>query len=204
MKAVKERLRKALTEAGFPLMDEDPRAFWFKFATVTREGWTGQKLDITTWEDETSFISWAMQVVEVLSISLIFVLLVIMSFGIVITLWIAIRERTREVGTLRAIGMQRQGVMTMFLVESFILASVATVVGAALGLFACGGLNALHVQVPLTVQFFLMSNHLHLLVDAISMSLSIAIIVAVAMIVSLLPSLLAARLKPVTAMHHVG
>ena len=34
-------------------------------------------------------------------------LLVIIAVGIMNTLWIAIRERTREIGTLRAIGMQR-------------------------------------------------------------------------------------------------
>ena len=42
MKPVQERLRKVLSEAGFGIMDDDPKAFWFKFATVTREAWTGQ------------------------------------------------------------------------------------------------------------------------------------------------------------------
>ena len=35
-----------LADAGYQLMDNDPRAFWMKFDVVNREGWTGQKLDI--------------------------------------------------------------------------------------------------------------------------------------------------------------
>ena len=40
------------------------------------------------------------------------------SIGIMNTMWIAIRERTREIGTLRAIGMQRRAVLWMFLLEA--------------------------------------------------------------------------------------
>ena len=49
---------RVLAAAGYRVMDADPRAFWEKFETVNREGWTGQKLDVTTWEDEISFIQW--------------------------------------------------------------------------------------------------------------------------------------------------
>jgi ABC-type antimicrobial peptide transport system permease subunit len=90
-------------------MDPDPRAFWFKFETVNREGWTGQKLDVTTWEDEISFIQWTVTAITWLSYTLIGILLVIIVVGLMNTMWISIRERTREIGTLRAIGMQRPG-----------------------------------------------------------------------------------------------
>lgn len=50
--AVQARLRQVLEREGFALMDNDPRAFWMKFEVVNRENWTGQKLDITNWEDE--------------------------------------------------------------------------------------------------------------------------------------------------------
>jgi ABC-type lipoprotein release transport system permease subunit len=201
---VQERLRVVLAKAGYQIMDADPAAFWFKFPQVTREAWTGQKLDITNWEDETSFLKWTITTVQVLSGALIFILLVIISVGIMNTLWIAIRERTREVGTLRAIGMQRTRVMAMFLIEALVLALGATAVGAAVGFLACVGVNAAHVEVPVAVQLFLMSSKLHLLVNLVSVVGAILVITFCAMVVSLVPSFLAARLKPVTAMHHIG
>ena len=53
--------------AGYQLMDGDPRAFWLKFAAVNREDWTGQKLDVTTWEDEISFVKWTLTAITWLS-----------------------------------------------------------------------------------------------------------------------------------------
>ena len=79
-----------------------------KFETVNREDWTGQKLDVTTWEDEISFMTWTLTALQGLSFVLIVILIAIIVIGIMNTMWIAIRERTREIGTLRAIGMQRR------------------------------------------------------------------------------------------------
>ena len=109
-------------------MAPDPRAFWMKFQSVAREDWTGQKLDVTTWEDEISFMTWTLKALQGLSVVLIVILIAIIIIGIMNTMWIAIRERTREIGTLRAIGMHRREVLWMFLLESLML-----------GLFAHGG-----------------------------------------------------------------
>ncbi len=62
-----------------------------------------------------------MSALSVITGVLTFVLLVIIAVGIMNTLWIAIRERTREIGTLRAIGMQRARVLVMFLTEALML-----------------------------------------------------------------------------------
>ncbi len=49
VKQVQARLREALAKAGYQLLDDDGRAFWFKFENVNREPWVGQKLDLTNW-----------------------------------------------------------------------------------------------------------------------------------------------------------
>ncbi|MCK8496159.1 ABC transporter permease [Myxococcus fulvus] len=201
---VQARLRDVLAKAGFTLMDNDPRAFWFKFDVVNREAWTGQKLDITNWEDELSFITWTLTALNGLTGVLIFVLLVIIGVGIMNTLWIAIRERTREIGTLRAIGMQRTRVVAMFLFEAMTLGALGTLVGALLGLVVCLGVTASNVSVPEVVAMFIMSERLNLVVDAGAVVGAMVFITTCTTLISLIPSFLAARLKPVTAMHHIG
>jgi putative ABC transport system permease protein len=198
------RLRVDLEKAGFRMMTPDPRAFWMKFQSVAREDWTGQKLDVTSWEDELSFMMWTLQALQGLTGILITILVLIVIIGIMNTMWIAIRERTREIGTLRAIGMQRGGVLWMFLLESLMLGLFGTLVGAALGLAVATGLNALHIHVPISVQFFLMSDHLHLSVHASSIASAVVLITAITGIAALYPSLRAARLPPVNAMQHFG
>ncbi len=198
------RLRTDLEKAGFRTMTPDPRAFWMKFQSVSREDWTGQKLDVTSWEDELSFMMWTLQALQGLTGILITILILIVIIGIMNTMWIAIRERTREIGTLRAIGMQRGGVLWMFLLESLMLGLFGTLVGALMGLAIATGLNALHIHVPISVQLFLMSDHLHLAIHAGAILKAILFITLITGVAALYPALRAARLPPVNAMQHFG
>ena len=204
VQAVQQRLRVKLAEAGYTLMDNDPRAFWMKFDVVNREGWTGQKLDITNWEDEISFVNWVVQALSFITVWLTFVLLVVIAAGIMNTLWIAIRERTREIGTLRAIGMQRARVLVMFLTEAMLLSFTSTVAGALGASAFCLFINSQQLKVPEVVQVMLLTEHWFLKVDPGPVIFAVVLITGASMLVSLIPSFLAARMKPVTAMHHIG
>lgn len=57
--------------------------------------------------------------------------------GIVLTLYLAVYERTRETGLLRAVGMTRRQVRRMIRFESVLIAVFGTLLGLILGLF-CG------------------------------------------------------------------
>ena len=202
--AIAARLRLTLEQAGYRVMDPDSNPFWMKFQTVNREDWTGQKLDVTTWEDEVSFLTWTLKVINMLKLVLLTILIAIVVTGIMNTMWIAIRERTREIGTLRAIGMQRWGVLRMFVLESFQMGVIGTVAGAMGGTVVALLINAARIEVPLSVQLFLMSDRLHLSVHAstlVSASVWITIITTAA---ALYPAYRAARLPPVSAMSHFG
>ncbi|MGH7270140.1 MAG: ABC transporter permease, partial [Polyangiaceae bacterium] len=51
--------------------------------------------------------------------------------GAMITMYAAVASRQREIGTLRALGFSRTGVLTSFLIEAVVLAGVGGAVGAA-------------------------------------------------------------------------
>ncbi len=198
------RLRGSLEQAGYRLMEPDPRPFWMKFESVAREDWTGQKLDVTSWEDELSFMMWTLQALNGLSFVLMVILVAIVITGIMNTMWIAIRERTREIGTLRAIGMQRGSVVRMFLWESFALGVLGAVLGALLGVGIAAILNAAHIHVPLSVQLFLMTDTLQLTVLPAALASAVVLISLVTGAAALYPAFRASRLKPVDAMSHFG
>jgi ABC-type lipoprotein release transport system permease subunit len=175
-----------------------------KFQSVSREDWTGQKLDVTTWEDEISFITWVLSALGGLTFVLITILIGIVIVGIMNTMWIAIRERTREIGTLRAIGMQRGAVLWMFLLESLMLGLLGTIVGALAGVAIAGALNKAHLHVAPGMQFILMSDHLRLAVHGPRVMSSIILITVITGLAALFPSRRASRLRPVVAMSHFG
>ncbi|MFO0595269.1 MAG: FtsX-like permease family protein [Myxococcaceae bacterium] len=204
VKKVQARLRDALSKAGYLLLDDDPRAFWFKFENVSREPWVGQKLDLTNWHDEVNFVAWTVDLMSFVSFGLGFVLLQVIGVGIMIVMWISIRERTREIGTLRAIGMQRRSVLVMFLTEGILLGLLSTLGGAVAGVVGSVLLNRAQVGVPVGVQFVLLSDKLVVLPTAQWVGATVLFITGVVTLISIIPSFIAARLKPVTAMQHAG
>ena len=199
-----EALRKAYADAGYILMDREAKPFWEKFDSVNREDWTGQKLDLTTWEEEMSFIRWAVTGIDGLMLILISVLLIIIAVGIMNSLWIAIRERTREIGTLRAIGMQRPRVLAMFVIEAFTLGTIGALAGVVIGLAAAKLLNAANLPVPHGAQMFLLSNTFKFAIDMAHIAVGMFVIVACTTLISIIPAIHAARMRPVTAMSHLG
>jgi ABC-type lipoprotein release transport system permease subunit len=197
-------LRDALEKKGHRLLDPDPQPFWMKFPSVTREEWTGQKLDVTTWSEELGFLAYIINGLDFMSGLLISILIVIVVIGIMNTMWIAIRERTREIGTLRAIGMQRFRVLRMFLIEAGLLGFLGTLAGAVGGALIAGALNGAGIALPPALRFFLISDHLHVAVHFTHVLVAGLVVSTVTMLAAFYPALRASRLQPVTAMSHVG
>lgn len=202
---VAQRLRRLLEEEGRILLPQEGEPFWRKFDVVRREAWTGQRLDVTTWEDEISMLQMTIAAFDALSALLVGILLSIIVIGIMNSLLMAIRERTSEIGTLRAIGMSRFKVLMMFVLEAFILTAMATAIGAALGVGVAGLLNAVEVDVGNeAIKIFLMRDTLSLSVDMAVVLRAMVIITSATTIFALLPAWRAARMKPITAIHHAG
>ena len=204
VKPVQERLRKVLAAEGFELLDPDPRPYFAKFDSVNRENWTGQKLDVTNWEEETSFVQWIVTALTALATIVIIVLMAIIGVGIMNVMWISIRERTREIGTLRAVGMQRTSILSMFVAEGTLLGISSTALGGALGVAGSLLLTRSRISLPPSWQFVFFSERLVISPTAFWVLVSVGFITLLITLISIIPSFLAARLKPITAMSHEG
>ena len=124
-----------------------------------------------------------------------FVALLVGAFLIFNTFTIIVAQRTRELALLRCLGASRRQVMTSVLVESFIVALVASLVGLGLGVLIAIGLRALlsaflGADIPATgIQF---------LPRTVIVSLVVGLVVTV--LAALLPALKATRVPPVAAL----
>lgn len=79
-----------------------------------------------------------------------FVFLLLMLLGVANTMMMSVLERTREVGTMMAVGLTRGSVMTLFLLEALVLGAVGSAAGlgvTALLVFALSR-HGLHVTPP--------------------------------------------------------
>ena len=198
-------LRQVFAAKGKPVMEYNPEPFWMKFETVSGEDWIGEKLDLTYWKDEVSFVVWILTVVNGISVFLVTLLLAIIGVGITNTMWIAVRERTGEIGTLRAIGMSKRRVLAMFLLEAGLLGMFATALGGVLAAVTAWGIDAANIPLPKgPLRAFLMSSHLHLSVGFGQVVLSALAITVVTISAASWPAFRASRLQPITAIHQVN
>jgi ABC-type antimicrobial peptide transport system permease subunit len=131
------------------------------------------------------------------------VLFFIILIGVVNTLRMTIRERTREIGTVRAIGMQKGDVKMMFILETALLALFASLIGAAGAFLAMGGLHAITLEAgdnPLGI--LLVNNHLFFAPTVPATIFYIALILAIAVGTAWLPARRASNLSAANAMRH--
>ncbi len=202
--AAMNHLRGVLVAEGYPVMEHQSAPFFFKFDTVAGEDWVGQKLDLTIWSDEVSFLGWVLTAFSTVTWFLTGILVVIIGVGILNTLWNAVRERTREMGTMRAIGMRRWQVLALVELEAVLLGAFATTLGALVGTAIALGIDAMHYRIANeAVRTILLSETLHLAVEPGSVAVAVVVLTLFTALSAAWPALHAARLSPVNAMQHV-
>ncbi len=137
----------------------------------------------------------------------IFVFLGVIVFFMVVmssvnTLLMAMFERTREIGTMLAMGTPRSWIMALFVLEATLLGAMGAIVGVVGGNLLGVLLNAsgLHLPPPPGNTFDMPFRVLH--VPSLMIGSSLLVIVSLAL-ASILPAIRASRLQIAEALAHV-
>jgi putative ABC transport system permease protein len=128
---------------------------------------------------------------------------IIVAFTIANTMSMSVMERTNEIGTARAMGVQRGGIRRQFLLEGAILGVFGSTAGLLLGVVCSHLIN--HADITYTppgdaqpVQLYLQTHQ----VTGLFVSIWLALVV-LASLASIIPSGRAAKMKVVDALRHV-
>lgn len=81
-----------------------------------------------------SSINTILNIINLIVTGIAAISLIIGGIGIANTMYTSIMERTKEIGTMKAVGATNKDILTMFVVESGLLGLIGGVVGAFLGL----------------------------------------------------------------------
>lgn len=93
----------------------------------------GLPLEVKTWKELGGFYYHIALLGRVLVFFLLLIMAAITAITVSNTMLMSIKERTREIGTMMAMGLKRKGVLILFLMESFTLSLIATAGGVILG-----------------------------------------------------------------------
>ncbi|HEV8132025.1 MAG TPA: FtsX-like permease family protein, partial [Acidobacteriota bacterium] len=130
------------------------------------------------------------------------VVFVIVVLSVANTIMMSIFERTREIGTLMAIGTKRTRVWTMFLLEGLFVGILGGVLGIAIGSLIGQLITQAHIQLP-PPPGYTRGYPLRIMLKSSILTTAFVISVVTATISSIFPALKASRLKIVDALGHI-
>jgi len=161
----------------------------------------GLGVEIKTWKQLSQWYQKVRDMFDLIFLFLFVIVFVIVVMSVVNTMSMAVLERTREIGTLRALGLKRRGVLLMFGIESSFLGVFGCGVGLLLTFMVRAWVNfaqptwtppGISASVPLKI----------ILLPSYMVSSGIAL-VALCVLASLLPALRGSRQNIVDALGHV-
>jgi putative ABC transport system permease protein len=86
-------------------------------------------LSVRSWKELEPLLAGLSSMMDQIAYLLLIIILIAMAFGIINTMMMAVLERTKELGMLMAVGMNKQKVFLMIMLETIFLSLVGTLAG---------------------------------------------------------------------------
>ena len=102
----------------------------------------GLDVEISTWQELSAFYRQVKGMFDMIFTFILAIVLTIVVMSVTNAMGMSVVERTREIGTLRAIGLRRAGVVKLFVTEALLLVAAGCLAGLALTLLVRWGVNA--------------------------------------------------------------
>jgi len=169
----------------------------FGAALETRLGYPYRALD---WQSQNASLFSALKLEKLAMAFVVFLICVVAAFNVVGVLSMVVRDKTREIGILLAMGLRRAAIRRVFLAQGILIGLTGTTLGVGLGLVVGGMVNRGH-WIPIDPSIYFI-DHLPVHTQPVDVLLVIAASLVVATLAPLYPSLQAARLDPVTAIRY--
>jgi ABC-type lipoprotein release transport system permease subunit len=171
---------------------------------MARARYKGIMVQIQSMYETASAVLSVEMVITMITVVAGLVLFCIILIGVINTLRMTIRERTREIGTIRAIGMQKTDVRRMFLLETALLALFASLTGTGLAFAVMAGLSKITINAgenPLGM--LLVDHHLYFAPTVTATIIVNVLIILIASITAYFPARRASNLTAANALRHI-
>jgi putative ABC transport system permease protein len=201
------KLYTSMNGMGLQLFDQSKKddsgtatPFQAMMQTQNQETWKGVKYRVYTIDD---VLSQAKQIVVALDSSSMIVLIVlfaIVMIGITNTFRMVMYERIREIGTMRAMGVQRGEIKSLFLFEALFLALAGAFAGIVLAYIAMNLLSLINFGMDSPAFLIMKNGHLSFFLPPLRALGNITIIALLTLFAAYFPAKAAAKMEPANAL----
>jgi len=149
------------------------------------------------WQSQNASLFSALQLEKLAMGLVIFFIMLVAAFNIVGTLTMLVREKTKEIGILQAMGLRPEAVGRIFLLQGAMIGVVGTAIGTTIGLLVAFIVDRSGwVRINPAVYFI---DHLPVHVELLDLVVVMVASVGLALVATIHPSRQAAALAPVEA-----
>ncbi|MBI9084482.1 MAG: ABC transporter permease [Desulfobacterales bacterium] len=161
---------------------------------------------VATWRQLLPMVNAYLEIMNAWTLIWYLVVFIAMGFGIVNTMLMAVFERMREFGVLKALGTRPAWIVRDVLTESFFLLVMGMGAGSLLGLLTTMWLANVGIDLSALAEgaeYAGMSRMVYPSLYTADLVMANAVVLVLGMVISLYPAIKAARFTPVEAMGHV-
>lgn len=159
---------------------------------------------VKTWAEQRETLLAAVHLERVMMTIILACVFALAGLFIGTVMLMAVKEKTRDIGIIKAVGGTVTGIMEIFLINGFVIGTFGASVGAVAGWLVVRRINvvagALGLQVFPPKIFYLDEIPTHL--DFVGVAMILCAAVAVSLLAAMVPSLMAARLSPMEALRY--
>ncbi len=162
--------------------------------------WEGTKYDVQNVDDILSFLNNALSAADQIALGIFVIILIIIMVGLMNSYRMVMLERTKEIGTMRAMGVQKAAIRNIFIWEALFVALVGAVIGLVLALLVMFGLGTIDLNQYEDWTFFLNKGKLFFSNSIPRISVNILLLCIMSVLAVLVPARAAANLEPAEAL----
>jgi putative ABC transport system permease protein len=208
---ISEQIQLAIEEQGVlvkPEPEDDGQGFampgpGMMFGAGSDEAdWEGTRFDVGNLNDFMDIVTQVVNILNMVAMGVFLIMLLITGVGLLNTFRMIMMERTKEIGTMRSVGMLRKNVVKLFLYEGLILAMR----GALFGIIAAVAIGLIIGAIPFTdsanpaLTMLMSDGHISVPLVPAQMLLVTGIIAVITLIAVWSPARKAAKMKPADAL----
>jgi putative ABC transport system permease protein len=162
----------------------------------------GEHFDVRTWSELAGFYHQVVMLYNGIFGFLGAVIAVIVVLSVANTIMMSAFERTREIGTMMAIGTERRQIWSIFLLEGLFVGVLGGLAGLALGGALSAMINHVHIELP-PPPGYTSGYRLQIMLNASILATAFVLAAVTATVSSVAPAFKASRMRIVDALGHI-
>ncbi len=202
--SVAERLYNRLSE-GVELFaregaEDEVNPFVAIMAQIEEEEWEGIRYRLYTLNDMLSEVEQIVNVLNTAGLVILLILFLIIMVGITNTFRMVMFERIKEIGTMRALGVQKGGIRGLFLTEALFIGLGGALTGLILAGITMFILSKIYWGIDSPIFILLKNGYMTFDLSILQTAGNICIVAVLTLLAALFPANKAAKLPPAVAL----